>query len=725
MELVALIIGTVTTSLIALFVLAKDYRSITNQLFACLAAGLVGWSATTYLSLHTSSDEQALFWIRWIMFFVVLQNTSFMLLVRVFPRHRYNLWKRKYVLAVLYSVVTAAVAVSPFLFVDFDVVPVPGPGMVLFLPHALIFGVGSLIALVLRYRKAYGSEKTQLLYFLLGTLLMFTVVPVGNFILPLAFKVNVLVPFSSLYAIVFSGLIAYGIVSKRLFDIKAAVARSVAYLLSLGFIGIVYGAFIVMLTSAVSLQTQNATVERGIYVGFALLTALLFEPLKRNFARFTNKIFYQDAYEPQQFLDNLNRVLVAKVDIDQILTEAASIIVDNLKSDDCIFTIRKTAYYPTRTLGTKSKLFDSDDMQVLHDHLPKMRQRVIILEDLTAEQNDLRKLMGKHDISVLVRLVTTVEYEVEGLGYLSLGPKKSGNPYSRQDEDIIRIIASSLAIAVENSLRLEEIQNFNVTLQEKVDNATKELRKSNEKLQALDEAKDEFISMASHQLRTPLTSVKGYVSMVLEGDAGPIKPAQAKLLEQAFTSSQRMVYLIADLLNVSRLKTGKFVIESKPTNLAEVVATEVDQLKATASARNLKLHYTKPKHCSELILDETKIRQVIMNFIDNAIYYTPSGGEITIELTETDNSLAFAVTDNGIGVPKNEQHKLFSKFYRAGNARQARPDGTGLGLFMAKKVIVAQGGAIVFKSEEGKGSTFGFSFPKAKLLAAKPVANHK
>lgn len=198
MELVALIIGTVTTSLIALFVLAKDYRSITNQLFACLAAGLVGWSATTYLSLHTSSDEQALFWIRWIMFFVVLQNTSFMLLVRVFPRHRYNLWKRKYVLAVLYSVVTAAVAVSPFLFVDFDVVPVPGPGMVLFLPHALIFGVGSLIALVLRYRKAYGSEKTQLLYFLLGTLLMFTVVPVGNFILPLAFKVNVLVPFSSL-----------------------------------------------------------------------------------------------------------------------------------------------------------------------------------------------------------------------------------------------------------------------------------------------------------------------------------------------------------------------------------------------------------------------------------------------------------------------------------------------------------------------------------------------
>jgi signal transduction histidine kinase len=104
-----------------------------------------------------------------------------------------------------------------------------------------------------------------------------------------------------------------------------------------------------------------------------------------------------------------------------------------------------------------------------------------------------------------------------------------------------------------------------------------------------------------------------------------------------------------------------------------------------------------------------------MNFTDNAIYYTPSGGKINVELKETAKSVEFTVKDSGIGVPKDQQHKLFTKFYRADNARKARPDGTGLGLFMAKKVIIAQGGSMIFESKEGKGSTFGFSFPKEKL----------
>jgi signal transduction histidine kinase len=114
------------------------------------------------------------------------------------------------------------------------------------------------------------------------------------------------------------------------------------------------------------------------------------------------------------------------------------------------------------------------------------------------------------------------------------------------------------------------------------------------------------------------------------------------------------------------------------------------------------------------MLDETKIHQVVMNFLDNAIYYTPAGGKIRVSLHETSTAIECRIRDNGIGVPRAAQHRLFSKFYRADNAQRARPDGTGLGLFMAKKVIVAQGGAIIFESEEGKGSTFGFRFAKVQ-----------
>ena len=221
--------------------------------------------------------------------------------------------------------------------------------------------------------------------------------------------------------------------------------------------------------------------------------------------------------------------------------------------------------------------------------------------------------------------------------------------------------------------------------------------------------------MASHQLRTPLTSVKGNISLVLDGDAGKISDLQRQLLEQAFTSSQRMVFLIADLLNVSRLKTGKFVIERAPVNLADIIEDEVRQLIDTAKSRHLTLSYVKPEGITDLMLDDTKTRQVIMNFVDNAIYYTPAGGKIDVVLSETESSVECRVIDNGIGVPLSERPHLFTKFYRAANARKARPDGTGLGLFMAKKVIVSEGGALIFESEEGKGSTFGFSFPKAKL----------
>ncbi len=297
------------------------------------------------------------------------------------------------------------------------------------------------------------------------------------------------------------------------------------------------------------------------------------------------------------------------------------------------------------------------------------------------------------------------------VGLLVVGFTEQITELPPESTSLIDDLSESIGVALDNKLLFEENQHV-----------LRQLKESNEKLKALDEAKDDFVSMASHQLRTPLTAIKGYTSMVLEGDAGEINDTQRKLLEQSFTSSQRMVYLIADLLNVSRLKTGKFVIEAAPTNLAQVVSQEIGQLTETAASRKLKLTYKMPKKFPELMIDETKTRQVIMNFIDNAIYYTPAGGHISVELTETPASVEFRVIDNGIGVPRSEKPHLFTKFYRAVNARTARPDGTGLGLFMAKKVIIAQGGAIIFESEEGKGSTFGFIFPKSSLAVKQAKA---
>lgn len=263
---------------------------------------------------------------------------------------------------------------------------------------------------------------------------------------------------------------------------------------------------------------------------------------------------------------------------------------------------------------------------------------------------------------------------------------------------------------------------YNRLLQEENQNVLEQLKQTNDKLKEIDEAKDEFISMASHQLRTPLTSMKGYVSMVLDGEAGQISDTQRGMLQQAFNSSQRMVYLISDLLNVSRLRTGKFIINNKVTDLPQVVDSEISQLKEVAADRQISLVYNEPTSFPLLMLDETKIRQVIMNFLDNALYYTKRGGRITVDLVASEKNVEYTVTDTGLGVPKSEQPQLFTKFYRASNAKKMRPDGTGLGLYMAKKIIAAQGGTILFSSVEGQGCTFGFLFPRQRMEVRPPQA---
>jgi signal transduction histidine kinase len=499
----------------------------------------------------------------------------------------------------------------------------------------------------------------------------------------------------SLAPLIFVTSAFYAIIRHSLFDIRTFVLRGAAYVLSVVLITIFY------LVPAIWVVSHIANIhmtfgQRAAFIGVSLVVIAVYGYVRRGFDRLTRRVFYRDYYDSQDVLDRLSDLLVRTIDTAQVQAGSKKILLSAIRATGLDYWI------------------EDDDMVAQLKPFFRHSHGIVVIDELTSAA---AQKMRERDIAVIVQLRTTHGE----LGYMTLGFKESGQPYSSQDKRLLVTVADEIAISMQNALHFEEIQNFNRTLQGRVQQATKELRKTNEKLKALDETKDEFITMASHQLRTPLTSVKGYLSMVLEGDAGRLNAQQQQLLTQSFISSQRMVYLIADLLNLSRLNTGKFVIESIPVDLREVVQGEIDQLRETAKSRGLTLVYDPPATFPRLMLDETKIHQVVMNFIDNAIYYTQSGGTITIQLLETKTAVEYRVVDNGIGVPKAEQHRLFTKFYRAGNARRARPDGTGLGLFMAKKVIVAQGGAIIFESEEGKGSTFGFRFTKAHHVAAPGV----
>jgi signal transduction histidine kinase len=201
--------------------------------------------------------------------------------------------------------------------------------------------------------------------------------------------------------------------------------------------------------------------------------------------------------------------------------------------------------------------------------------------------------------------------------------------------------------------------------------------------------------------------------MVADGDFGKINKQQARALNEVVTSSRRMAVLIDDLLNVSRLQSGKFIITRNPTNLAELVRDEIDQSQMMASAHKVKLNYDDATwdKLPYANVDQAKIGEVIANMIDNAIFYSRAGSKVDITLGLKSGAIEFNVIDHGIGVPKKDQGDLFTKFFRASNVHTVRPDGTGIGLFLAKKVITEHGGSIIFSSTEGRGSTFGFSLP--------------
>lgn len=718
LEFFTLILANVANVLIGLFALSRDWRSSTSRIFALLTVSLVGWTTFNHMSIQATNPQDIYNTLKPILFFVVLQNTLFMLFVSAFQGGSLRISRTILRVYIALSIVTLGVGASVGFFRGYDIQgvsinPHPSPVIGLFVLHTLFTISWGIARLVRRYRIAHGVLKIQYKYLIIAGSVLLLLAPITNFILPTAFSINTFVFFGPLYTFAFASLIAYAMFKHRLMDIRFLVARSVAYVLLITVLTLIYVGLVFLLSALFVQNNSNSNIAPFLPLAAALFLTATAPLFKRLFDKLTNQIFYRDAYDPQVFLNQLNRTLVGNIEIGILLRHTASVIEENLKSECNIF-VRETETSPIRLAGTRTMQLKPNDITIIKQELATISDKTIVVDQLGDHYADLKHVLDKNHIAVISQLITSYATSKEATAYLMLGPKKSGNAYSKQDIRIIDIITDELLIAIQNALRFEEIQSFNITLQNRINDATSKLKRSNEKLKEMDGTKDEFISMASHQLRTPLTSVKGYLSMVLDGDVGEISPAQEDMLKQAYISSQRMVYLIADLLNVSRLKTGKFIIDKSPTNLAEMVESEIAQLTEVAKGRKLTLTFNKPDDFPVLELDETKTRQVIMNFVDNAIYYTPSGGKIKVELRADRSSVYFMVKDNGLGVPKDEQSHLFSKFYRAKNAQTARPDGTGLGLFMAKKVITEQGGTILFESTEGKGSTFGFKFDRPK-----------
>ena len=242
----------------------------------------------------------------------------------------------------------------------------------------------------------------------------------------------------------------------------------------------------------------------------------------------------------------------------------------------------------------------------------------------------------------------------------------------------------------------------------------KELGDANEKLKSLDKLKTEFLSLASHQLRSPLTAIKGYASMVLEGSYGEINPQAKEAIDRIFQSSNNLAIVVEDLLNVSKIEQGGMKYEMAPFNLSEMVSNMAKDLSITASKKNLSLTCSIDDGEDSMVNgDKEKLRQVVLNFIDNAIKYTKEGSIVT-SVKHVGDKVIFAVKDTGMGMTPEIKETLFQKFARGDGARM-NTSGSGLGLYLAKEIVAAHHGRVWVDSDgPNLGSTFSVELDAVK-----------
>ena len=709
MEIAGLIIAGVMSLVFGLMVVAHQPRQPATRFFFVLTVGIALWALGIAAFLATNVLAAALVHLRVYYIGAALIAVAMISVATHIGARRTT----KYVPViawVLFGIVASMIIVRVDWLIarvalnDHTVVIHP-IGYFIYMAYFMLLFLVALIILAHQARRRSAllvRSQLRLISYAYG--IAGSVGMVFNLLLPAVGRYD-LIWIGPLSTFIFIPLAYLTIVKHRLFGLKDAAVRMIAYAMLLSLLTIVYYVATYSISAIVSALSGHDT---GGISGFwgvlaALFLGFLFQPTKQFFDRLTDKLFYRQGYTIESFINEVGQILLHTMGLRLLTTRLAACLTRLIKARQVIFAVYDDGRF--RIFGshghTRPPQVDLTELAVQYQL--EQLDDVAVVESLP---DRLRRTMKLQKIAIIM----TLSLQDDIVGFVLIGESQKKN-YVERDLSMLRAVRGELAIAIKNAQSMEEVNELNTELQQRVEAATQELRTSNQQLQRLDEAKNEFISMASHQLRTPLTSIKGYLDMLLQGDLGPVRPTQKAVLREAFSSSERMVQLINDFLSISRLQTGTFTMNRQPANLGDIVQSEMALLKIVAKQRNITLSVHIDDDVPILAIDAEKLRQVIMNMIDNAIFYSKEQTTVKVSLCCDTREVVFTVEDQGIGVPKAEQSGVFGKFFRASNARKRRPDGTGVGLFLARKVVLEHGGSMIFTSKEDKGSTFGFRLP--------------
>ncbi len=341
-------------------------------------------------------------------------------------------------------------------------------------------------------------------------------------------------------------------------------------------------------------------------------------------------------------------------------------------------------------------------------------RRVFSSADEDRANKDVARLLA---LMALSSFVCAPIFQKSGaIGALLIGSESSFTQLTGGDKDLIYILATQIGQALENARLFEEAWHAQQILEQKIQQRTHELSAALEEIKAVSKRKSDFISAVSHELRTPLTSIKGYSSIVAAGKLGELPPAAKERIEKINKHSDSLTTLINNLLDISRIESGRVEMKMEKINLRLLVGEIGDMLAPPIKERDLSLVLSLPDGLPAAVGDKNQIERVFINLVGNAMKFTPAGGTITVSAEDAGARLKVSVSDTGIGISEKDIDKIFEEFYRVDNDVNQKVKGTGLGLSLVKYIVEAHKGSLSASSALGKGTTFTFTLPKASVV---------
>lgn len=695
------------------FIVLKNSRKLLNKLFFLLTLILDCWVIGSFMMFSSTQDSQIIFWDRFVyaavVFWPALQY-HFSLAVTYTNKNRRRLLRLAYLLSPIFLLISQ----TDYFVKDVFRYAWGAHTKAQFLHHFFLaffalYGCLFFYNLIKKYRSENDRlERKRILYYILGFCVL-------DFIGGTAFLPAYLISFYPIFLatpLVFSLIIAYAIVYFGLMDIKLIMRRYFVYFLSL---------FSVLAPTYICLFYVFIFYPRYLFVASLIIfifSLSVFSKIKNYFYKFSNRYFFSSLYDFNELIFNLNNRLRASLDISQIFQSTIGVLTQAFHSQATAVISYEARTKNWSILYNNGFTFKNQqkiilDYQIMNALFPQ--NTPLSLASLEKLLDNDHKNIFNYLNDLKVELIVPIKVNQIKLNSLMIfGPKESNESYNAKDLKVLESVAAEIGISLENALLYRSVTRFNVKLKEEINKATKQLQEQNETLKKLDQIKTEFIGIASHQLRTPLTGIRWFTELLMNNKEGNLSPKQLDFLEQISSSNRRMIKLVNDLLDVSHIETGrKFDIIKTDFNLNEVIQEVVKENIFLISTKSLIIKNEILKDFT-VFADRDKIKQVWQNLISNATKYSGEKTTIRIFSTLKDKVPIFCVTDQGIGIPKNQQTQIFAKFFRASNASLQHSDGTGLGLYIAREIIRAHGGDLWFESQENKGSTFSFSLPIVK-----------